>query len=102
MAIVGVLETGMFAGTINATFSFSAQHNFGPSDIWSRPYLQTVQNNDDDGSVSLHISQFIDSNGVHNGNFTPGIFAQKCRSVTFFMTTTDCIARIVMDTEFFG
>jgi len=102
MAIVGVLETGLFAGTINTSFSFSAQHNFSASSIWSRPYLQEVSVNDDDGSVTLSVSQFKDNHGTHNGKFTPGIFADHCTSVTFHMSTTDCIAAAVLTTEFFG
>lgn len=103
MAIVGVFETELFAGTINTEASFSAQHNFGsPSNIWSRPYLQTVSVNDDDGTVNLWISQFVDNSGTHKGKFHPGIFAQKCKSVTFAMWTADCIATAILTTEFFG
>jgi len=102
MAIVGVIETDLNAGTINTSASFSAQHNFGSSDIWSRPYLQTFWANDDDASVELWVSKFKDNKGTHSGKFTPGIFAQKCTSVTFAMHTIDCIAVAVLDTEFFG
>jgi hypothetical protein len=103
MAIVGVFETELHAGTINTEASFSAQHNFAsPLDIWSRPYLQQVSVNDDDGSVILGISQFVDSSGTHNGSFHPGIFAKKCKSVTFAMATTDCIATAILTTEIFG
>jgi hypothetical protein len=102
MAIVGVLETGLHAGTINTDKTFSAQQNFGASSIWSRPYLQQVSVNDDDGSVILSISKFTDNTGTHSGPFSPGIFANKCTSVTFQMYTNDCIATAVLTTEFFG
>lgn len=103
MAIVGVFETELYAGAINTSASFSAQHNFGsPLNIWSRPYLQQVSVNDNDGSVVLWISQFVDSTGTHNGNFHPGIFTQKCKSITFAMATTDCIATAILTTEIFG
>jgi len=103
MAIVGFYETDLYAGTINDSYSFSAQHNFGsPVELWSRPYLQSFWANDDDASVELWISQFKDNQGTHNGKFTPGIFAQKCKSVTFAMHTIDCIATAVLTTEIFG
>ena len=103
MAIVGVYETGLYGGAINASWSFSAQHNFGsPLNLWSRPYLQMVANNADDGYVELWVSQFKDNNGTHNGKWQPGIFANNCTSVTFEMWTTDCVARAVLTTEIFG
>ena len=103
MAIVGLWETALYAGTINTSASFSAQHNFAtPLDLWSRPYLQEVSVNDDDGSVVLSVSSFVDSTGTHSGPFNPGIFAQQCTSVTFGMSTTDCIATAVLTTEIFG
>jgi len=103
MAIVGFFETSLYAGTINASYSFSAQQNFGSAlNIWSRPYLQQVSNNDDDGSVELWVSQFKDNKGTHNGKWQPGIYANNCTSVTFGMATTDCVARAVLTTEIFG
>jgi hypothetical protein len=103
MPIVGVLETSMPAGTINTSQTFSAQHNFStPLNVWSRPYLQRVLINSDEGGVSLWISKFTDSTGVKTGQFTPGIFANKCTSITFNMATNDCIATAVMTTEIFG
>jgi hypothetical protein len=102
MAIVGVLETGMFFGTINTSASTSAQHNFGPSSVWSRPYVQSFFNNDDDGSIDLKVSQFKDNKGTHNGSFHPGIIASNCTSVTFHMSTIDSIGEAVLTTEFFG
>ena len=102
MAIVGVLETAFYAGTINTDNTFSAQHNFGPSSIWSRPYLQEVSVNDDDGSVILWVSQYKDNKGSHSGPFTPGIFASSCTQICFGMYTKDCIATAVLTTEFFG
>jgi len=103
MAIVGFLETGMFFGTINTSASASSQHNFGkPLTVWSRPYVQSFFNNDDDGSVSLGVSQFKDNAGTHNVDFHPGVFAPNCTSVTFLMSTTDCIAEAVLTSEIFG
>jgi hypothetical protein len=103
MPIVGFLETELHAGTINTDQSFSAQHNFGsPLTVWSRPYLQQVSVNDDDGSVILWISKFVDKNGSHTGPFHPGVFAEKCTSVTFAMYTNDCIATAVLTSEIFG
>lgn len=103
MAIVGVFETELYAGTINTSETFTKQHNFAAPGltVWSRPYLQLVSMNDDDGSVSLSISKFTDKDGTHTGPFTPGIFADGCTSVTFRMRTTDCIARAVLTTEIF-
>lgn len=103
MAIVSFFETYLFARTINTSASFSAQHNFAPPGltVWSRPYLQEVDVNDDDGSVILRISQFKDNNGTHNVNFN-GVFAKKCTSITFAMHTTDCVATAVLTTEIFG
>src|ERR1700676_5541993 len=100
MAIVGVLETELHAGTINADTTFSAQHNFGASSIWSRPYLQQVSVKADDGSVILWVSQFVDNTGTHKGTFAPGIFKKNCTSVTFTMYTNDCIGTAVLTTEF--
>jgi hypothetical protein len=102
MAIVGVFETELHAGTINADSTFSAQHNFGASSIWSRPYLQQVSVKADDGSVILWVSQFVDNTGTHKGTFAPGIFKKNCTSVTFTMYTNDCIGTAVLTTEFFG
>ena len=68
MAIISVFETDSYAGTINDSYSFSAQHNFGsPLDVWSRPYLQSFWANDDNASVELWVSQFKDNQGTHNG-----------------------------------
>jgi hypothetical protein len=103
MAIVGVLETELHAGTINADTTFSAHHNFGASTIWSRPYLQQVSVNDNDGSVILWINKFVDATGTtHPGPFSPGIFSKNCTAVFFSMYTNDCIATAVLTTEFFG
>jgi hypothetical protein len=103
MPIVSFGETFLSAGTINTTHTFSAQHNFAAPGltVWSRPYLQDISVNDDNGSVDLRISQFKDKNGTHNGNFK-GIFAEKCTSITFTMKTTNCIATAVLTTEIFG
>jgi hypothetical protein len=100
MAIVGVFETAIQAGTINTTHSFSSSHNFpAPGlSIWSRPYLQSVAGE----SVTLNVSKFTDSSGTHTGPFVPGIFASKCTSVTFFMFTDDTVATAVLTTEIFG
>lgn len=104
MPIVGFFENRLYAGTINTSATFTKQHNFAAPGltVWSRPYLQGVSMNDDDGSVVLAVSQFKDQNGTHNGSFQPGIFAQGCTSVTFRMKTTDCIATAVLTTEIFG
>lgn len=103
MAIVGFVETGMFFGTINTSASASSQHNFAsPLTLWSRPYIQSFFNNSSDGSVSLGVSQFQDNTGSHNVNFHPGVFASNCTSVTFLMSTRDCIAQAVLTTEIFG
>lgn len=104
MAIVGFFENRLHAGTINTSATFTKQHNFAAPGLtlWSRPYLQQVSVNDDDGSVILSVSQFKDGSGTHNGTFQPGIFATKCTSVTFKMKTRDCIATAVLTTEIFG
>lgn len=104
MPIVGFFETRLSAGTINTTKTFTKQHNFPKPGltVWSRPYLQDVSVNDDDGSVACSVSQFKDQNGTHNGSFKPGIFAQGCTSVTFRMKTTDCVATAVLTTEIFS
>ncbi|HEX2296876.1 MAG TPA: hypothetical protein VHN37_16405 [Actinomycetota bacterium] len=104
MAIVGVWETKLYAGTIGTTETFTKQHNFAAPglDVWSRPYLQSLTINDDDASVILSVSKFTDKNGTHTGPFTPGIFGDGCTSVTFKMSTRDCIATAVLTTEIFG
>jgi hypothetical protein len=103
MAIVSFFETGMSAGTINTSATFTAQHNFGSGlTVWSRPYLQSVSVNDDDGSAELSVSKFVDNSGTHHGPFQPGIFASKCTSITFRLHTVDCIADAVLTTEIFG
>lgn len=103
MPIVSFFETYLHAGTINTSQSFSAQHNFAAPGltVWSRPYLQQVSVNDDDGSVILSISQVKDKNGTSNAK-RKGVFAEKCTSITFSMSTTDCIATAVLTTEIFG
>lgn len=102
MAIVSFLEAELHAGTINTDTTFSAHHNFGKSSVWSRPYLQQVSVNDDDGSVILWINKFVDATGTHSGTFSPGIFSKNCTDVFFSMYTNDCIATAVLTTEFFG
>jgi hypothetical protein len=102
MAIVGFFETFLFFGTINTTAGTSKQINFGaPLTLWSKPSLQSCFNNEDDGSVALGISQFKDNTGTHNVNFD-GIFAPNCNSVTFTMSTTDCIATAILTNQIFG
>jgi hypothetical protein len=94
--IVSFLETNLFFGTINTTDSASTQQNFAnPVTVLSTPYLQTFAVNDDDGSVGMKVSQFVDNTGTHNVNMF-GVFATKCTSVTFSMKTTDCIANAVL------
>jgi hypothetical protein len=113
MAIVGVWETGVHLGTINTSYLFgpdphapatmSLQHNFAsPVDLWSRPYLQGVSMNASDGWANVWVAQFVDQKGAHSGSFQPGIFAQKCTSVTFNLFTRDCFANVVCTTEIFG
>jgi hypothetical protein len=101
MPINGFWQTALYAGTINTSYSFSSQHNFGsPLTLWSAPYLQQV-NSGSNGDVTLNVSQFKDNNGTHNGTFSPGIFAANCTSVTFYMFTDDCVATAALTTMIF-
>jgi hypothetical protein len=103
MSIVGFLETDLHFGTVNTSASTSKQQNFGaPLTVWSRPYLQQVSVNDDDGSVILWVSEYKNNMGAHSGKFVPGIYSEKCTSVTYAMFTRNCIATAVLTTEIFG
>lgn len=104
MAIVTVWETAMVTGTINTEHTFTRQHNFpAPGvNLWSRPYLQSINVYDSDAAVKLTISKFVDKDGSHTGSYYPSIFAEGCTSVTFRMWTSDCIATAVLTTEIFG
>ena len=99
MPINSFFETYLYAGTINTSYSFSAQHNFASPGVtvWSHPYLQDVLINDDDGSVELAISKYKDGSGTHNVN-NKGLYTTKCTSITFTMDTTDCIATAILTT----
>ena len=103
MNVAGFFETELHAGAINTDQSFSEQHNFGASlTVLSRPFLQQVSVNADDGSAILWVSKFVDNTGSHTGPFTPGVFAKKCTSVTFAMYTNDCIATAILSNEFWA
>jgi len=109
MSIVAFIQTGAFLGTVNVSATFtpavskSLQHNFGsPVTVWSYPALQSVENNDDDGTAAMFVAQFVDNHGAHNGQFQPGIFAQKCTSVSFNLFTVDCIANTICTSQIFG
>jgi hypothetical protein len=83
MSIVGFLETDLHFGTVNTSASTSKQQNFGaPLTVWSRPYLQQVSVNDDDGSVILWVSEYKNNTGAHSGKFVPEIYSEKCTSGT--------------------
>lgn len=101
MAIVGVLANALSIGAINTDASATLTHNFGSSSVWAYPALQKVDLNSDEGGASASVSQFVDSSGTHNVNFT-GVFAEHCTSVTYRLAVLDCIARALCVTEFLG
>jgi len=88
-------------GGINVEVSFSTSLSFPPSNIWGYPSLQVSFNNADDGSVSVFVSQFIDSKGEHNVDFI-GVFASQCTSITYGIIMLDCLALGHCITEFFA
>jgi hypothetical protein len=110
-SIIGFGETYLHTGVIDTEWTFtpadapqfskSLQHNFGPSNIWSHPYLQGMWMESDDSAVNLWVAEFVDQAGAHTGNLN-GVSAQKCTSVTFNMFTRNCFATGVFTTYFFG
>ena len=88
-------------GGINVGASFSTSLSFPPSNIWGYPSLQVSSINDDDGSVSVFVSQFIDSKGTHNVDFI-GVFASQCTGITYGISMFDCLALGHCITEFFA
>jgi hypothetical protein len=105
MAIVSFAENAISIGAINTSASASVTHNFPKAaklDTWSRPSLFKVNVNDDDGGVTVFVSQFIDKTGTHAGPFFPGVVADECISVTFLMKVSDCIAAGAATTYIFG
>jgi hypothetical protein len=105
VAIVSFFETLIDAGAIGTSTSASVTHTFPKSvklDTWSRPCLFKVDLNDDDGGVTVFISQFVDKTGTHNGPFFPGVIADECTSVTFLMKVSECIAAGAATTYILG
>ena len=105
MAIVGAAENLISIGAIGTSASASVTHNFPKAaklDTWSRPTLFKVAVNDDDGGVTVYISEFTDKAGMHPGPFFPGVFADECTSVIFLMKVSDCIAAGAATTYIFG
>lgn len=105
MAIVSFFENSISIGAINTSASASVTHNFPKAaklDTWSRPALFKVDVNDDDGGVTVFVSQFVDKTGTHNGPFFPGVVADECTSVTFLMKVSDCIAAGAATTYILG
>jgi hypothetical protein len=108
MPISGFAQKALFVGTINDEETFpdspptstSMQLNFSASDVWSCPFPQRVDINSDEARFDLWVSSYTDKSGVHTGKFF-GIFGKGCTNVGFAMFTKDCIARIVMNAEFF-
>ncbi|HXD47005.1 MAG TPA: hypothetical protein VN655_17925 [Pseudolabrys sp.] len=101
MAINNILEIGDFFGTINTDAVFTKTINFGSSNILATPWVQDFGVNDDDGAVDLSVLHFKDASGTHTGPFKPGVFANKCTSVTFKMETVDCLVDTIFRVFFF-
>ncbi|HWK95973.1 MAG TPA: hypothetical protein VNR39_11170 [Pseudolabrys sp.] len=101
MAINGIIETGSHFGTVNTFATFSKTINFSSSTVLATPWLQGFSVNDDDGGVGLNVKSFKTSSGTTTGPFAPGVFASNCTSVTFNMSTNDCIVDAIFRVYFF-
>ena len=99
MSIVGFLQTSSQFGSINTSYTQSVQQNFAsPVNVWSYPSFTSV----DGGVANVWISQFVNSQGTHNGTFRPGIYSPSCTRVTFTMYTDNSVPTLALTHEFFA
>ena len=106
MAIIGIFAKSISAVTGGNIVGNSAtlQKNIGASNIWGHPCLQNYSSQSDNVTdlvlADVAVTNFIDAKGSHDVN-APGIFADGCTSITFFLQVQDgASARALCTIEF--
>ncbi len=97
MAVNGLWVASMFgingAGTINTTHTFTKVQTFSsPKNIVAIPFLQMIQETDDETTASCYVKEYVDNGVTKKGPFT-AVAASKCTKIVWALYTRDCVAR---------
>jgi hypothetical protein len=89
----------VWADDTNRSVAFT--ENFRSAYVTGKSFLQSHQEYQDESKVDSGVSQYIQAGTPHNGSWSI-VQGPNLTSITYYLNGTNCYARAIWDTLFWG